>query len=267
MGPHRALGLAAAVVTAALTACGTADDDSSVGRSSLVQQLDGRTFVLADLDDREHEVVPGSTIRLDFGGGELGVQAGCNQMSGQVSAEDGRLVVERLESTEIGCDPGLLRQEAWIADFLTGRPVADLDGASLTLAGDGTTLHLEEEVVEDAPLEGTVWRLVSLLDGSGPDGSVSTPPARATDATLQIEGDALTVDTGCNAVSARVEYADGVLRADEPTTTLRDCGPAMESLERRLRDVLAGPAAYAVEGRSLTLWSGEDEIGLGFRAG
>lgn len=250
--------------TAVLAACGAPDGPSD--GASVDETLDGRTFVVSDLDDDEHEIVPGSTIRLSFAGGRIDVHAGCNSMSGEASVDDGRLVVESLSSTEMGCDPPLMEQDSWVAEFLSDDPTVDLSGAALTLAAAEAVLHLEEEVVEDAPLEGTVWRLESVADSSGPDGAVSTPPRRAATATLRIDGGALTLDTGCNTGSARVEHADGELRADDLVTTLRDCGRVMRALEQRFRDVLTAPTSYEIDGESLALWSADGLQGLGFRA-
>lgn len=251
--------------TAVLAACG--DPDGPSDGASADEELNGRTFVVSDLDDDEQEIVPGSTIRLTFTGGRVDVHAGCNSMSGQAAVDDGRLVVESLSSTEMGCEPPLMEQDAWVGEFLTGGPTVELSGPALRLATAEATLHLEEEVIEDAPLEGTVWRLESLADSSGSDAAVSTPPRRAATATLRIDGGTLTLDTGCNTGSAQVEHADGELRAEDLVTTLRDCGRAMDALERRFRDVLTAPTSYEIDGGSLALWSPDGRQGLGFRAG
>lgn len=252
-----------------LTACGSGSGSggaSGDGNRDLLQDLDGRNFVISDLDDDRHEIVPGSTIRLTFADGRVGVHAGCNQMSGEVSVDDGRLSVGALASTEMACDPPLMDQDGWVAAFLSGGPAVELSGPSLTLTSADATLHLEEEVAEDTPLEGTVWRLESLLDGNDADGTVSTPPLRAT-ATLRIDGATLTLDTGCNTGSASVEHGDGELQVGPLRTTLRDCGRPMRDLEKRFHDVLTPPTAYVIEGPTLTLWAPGGDQGLGFRAG
>ena len=67
-----------------LGACGSDDDPPGAGTDSATQGLDGRTFLVSDLDDDAHEIVPGSTIRLKFSGGRVEAHAGCNSMSGEV---------------------------------------------------------------------------------------------------------------------------------------------------------------------------------------
>lgn len=259
------------LVVLALAGCG--DDDTTPtpgGTGSAVQQLDGRAFVLVDLDDAAdvpREIVPGSTIRLAFSGGRLDATAGCNSLGGEVAVNEGRLVVDSLSTTEMACDPPLMEQEAWLGSFLTDRPELDLTGPDLTLTTPEVTAHLEEEVTATAELAGTEWLLESVLDGRGPEGSAGSPPRRAAGATLLIDEGRLRFDTGCNTGSAAVEYDDERLEVGELVLGLRDCGPAMADLERRVDEVLTPPTAYELDGTTLTLWSADGTTGLGFRAG
>ena len=74
-------------------------------------------------------------------------------------------MVDQLGGTEMGCDQPLMAQDAWVTAFLSADPELTLVGPELELATDSTTLHLSEKVVESPPLEGTAWRLDSLVDG------------------------------------------------------------------------------------------------------
>ena len=155
----------AVVLCAALAGCGSgpAEEDSAAAADDLA----GRSFVVTELDDPRREVVPGSTIRLEFTGDSVSVQAGCNSIGGAYEVQDARLVVDQLGGTEMGCDQPLMAQDAWVTAFLSADPELTLAGPELELSTGATTLSLSEKVVESRPLEGTGWRLDSLVDGGG----------------------------------------------------------------------------------------------------
>ena len=70
-----------------------------------------------------HDLVAGSEIRLTFAGANLGANAGCNQLRGTWSLEGDVLVVpENMAMTQMACEPALMDQDSWLAEFLTSRP-------------------------------------------------------------------------------------------------------------------------------------------------
>jgi heat shock protein HslJ len=78
-------------------------------------------------------VVAGSTVALTFEGTSLRATTGCNTLTGTVSVVDSSLVVDGLGGTEMGCEPALMRQEAWVAEMLQARPRLELSGPMLSL--------------------------------------------------------------------------------------------------------------------------------------
>lgn len=255
------------VVAVCATVAGCGSDASDGSASGSADDLAGRSFVVTELEDPSREIVPGSTIRLEFTGDSIAVQAGCNSIGGAYEVQGARLVVDQLGGTEMGCEQPLMAQDAWVTAFLSADPEVTLAGPELELATDSTTLLLSEKVVESPPLEGTAWRLDSLVDGGGPDGAVASVPAGASDGALTIDGGILRMTYGCTTITAPVEVGRAELVAGELSVTSRDCAPRLRDLEQRVAQVLREPTAYVVTGRNLMLSSDDGATGLGFVAG
>lgn len=255
-----------------LTACGDAtpaggsgdDGPGASGSTGLVDRLAGRTFLsVPGGDGSGPALVPGSVVRLDFRDGSLGASAGCNSMGGDLSADGDRLVVGVLSMTEMACDPPLMEQDEWLAQFLSSRPTAQLDGATLTLTSDGTRLVLTEE--QPSPMASTLWHLDTVLLGPGPDGAASSPPLGAR-ASLRLVGTRLEVRTGCNMGSADVVVEDDVLQVGPLALTKRGCKRELAELEATFVRVLQGAPSYEIDGQRLTVTAEDGSTGLGFRA-
>lgn len=224
-----------------------AGPDPAPGTSS---PTDG-TYVATDVTGRR--LVPGSTLRLTLEGAQLSADAGCNGMSGRARFADGRLRVEGLGMTEMGCAPPLMDQDAWVADLLASGPTVERTGDGFTLVGDAVTVRFAPEPEpEPFPLEGTTWLLESTVEG---DVATSRVPAPGRAVQIRIEGSTLTGSDGCNDLSGPVEVTPDRITADgDLVSTLRDCvrrDPAAPDLV----GFLSGPngVAYAVEGDRLTL--------------
>lgn len=144
---HRArVGLAGAALLLVLAGCGDddGDGDTAVGAGSGVtaEDLDGRTFTSTDVTGRD--LVTGSEITISFTDGTIGVEAGCNSMSGSYAIDDGELEVGTLAQTMMACDDDLMDQDEWLAAFLEDDPDVALDGDTLTLRDDGVTITATE---------------------------------------------------------------------------------------------------------------------------
>lgn len=245
--------LLAALVAASLlvAACGAGSADSTTAPpagGADPGNLAGRTFLSTSITGRD--LVPGSQVRLSFEVGQIGAQAGCNSMGGSVGIVDGRLVLADLAMTEMACEPALMNQDTWLADFLAGAAVT-LAGETLTLAKDGVTLELldREAADPDRPLVGTRWVVDGLVSGE----SVSSVPAGTLASLLFTPDGRVAVEAGCNSGGAPVTVAAGTLTFGPLVLTEMACdGPATE-LERAVTSVLAGTTAYGIEADVLTL--------------
>jgi heat shock protein HslJ len=85
----------------------------------------------------------GVSLSLRFADdGRLAVTGGCNSMGGTAAVRDGRLEVEDLVQTLIGCPAPLEKLDFHIASLLQDRPTVAIDGDSLTLTAGERSLTL-----------------------------------------------------------------------------------------------------------------------------
>ena len=247
--------LAGIIVAVALVAAGCAVGGAA---SPSPATLEGRTFLSTKVQG--HDLVPGSTVRMTFQAGQLGIGAGCNQMSGAYSIVDGRLAMGQMMTTEMGCEPPLMAQDLWVGAFIGGATVT-IAGDTLTLKNGDVTMTLTDRVVADPnrPLEVTRWVADGIVSGD----AVSSVPAGVA-AELTISNGQIQVDTGCNTGAATVEVTDTTLTIGPLTLTKKACPPDATSLQQAVTTVLSGRVAYTIEADVLTLTTGQ--AGLTLRA-
>ena len=237
-----------------LGACGSDSvSDDSPG-------LDGREFLSTNVEG--HDLVEGTDISITFMDGSLSANAGCNTMGGDYVLDGDTLEVGPMFATEMGCEPALMEQDTWLAEFLATMPTVSLDGDQLTLQGDGgTTLNMldRESADPDRPIEGTLW----VVDGLVANEGVSTLPGDATASIRIIEGMAA-VETGCNAGSTSVEVTDTTLTFSPMAVTMMACPPDETKLQDAVLAVLDGEVSYQIEADRLSLrrTTPDGEIGL-----
>lgn len=127
------LGLVAVLVLAGFAA---------TGGTPTTPDLAGRTF--ASTEVAGHELVPGTSVRITFEEGHLSATAACNTVFGSAQWSDGVLEAGPLASTMMACSPELMAQDAWLAELLEAGPTIALDGSTLTISGETSTLVLAE---------------------------------------------------------------------------------------------------------------------------
>lgn len=209
--------------------------------------LAGRVFIVTGTAG--HDLVKGSTVTLTFEPGRIGISAGCNQMGGGYTIEDGKLVIGPMMMTEMACEEPLMAQDTWISTFLPGATIT-LDGDTLTLAKDGVTLTAtDKEVAQpDLPLVGTTW----IVEGIVTDQSVSSIPGGIT-ASLVLADGRVAVDTGCNTGKGSVQIAETVIVFGPIGTTKIGCPGQAGMIERRVLEVLSGDVAWTIDADALSL--------------
>lgn len=252
-----------ALLVVGLAACGEGDQGGGASDHATSGPLDGRTYVATSLTEggEQRPLVQGSELRLTFGGGRLGIQAGCNTMSGAYTVEDGTLQVADLAATEMGCPDDLMAQDEWIAGVF-GHPLAvEQDGGErLTLTAEDTTIELapREVVSPDASLTDTTWRLETITTGGGANGSASSLPQGVT-AKLRINSDGtVEVDTGCNTGVGSAEVDGGSLVFQALGTARKGCADqAAQRVEDAVLAVLDGRVEHEVTEQRLTLTKGD----------
>lgn len=155
----------AAIATAvlALSACGGSDSDNATDTTGAggstevsIADLEGTTFEAASADaltSPRQSLVEGSVITVGFEGSDLQASAGCNGLFGNASIDGGVLEVDGMGGTEMACEDALMAQERWLTKFLSSSPEISLDGGTLTLTTDDTTLTLTEAEGAEAPAD------------------------------------------------------------------------------------------------------------------
>ena len=134
------------LLTAMLAACGGSEDEpvSSDGGTPQVEDGDYRSTAV-EVDGAPRPLVDGTTISLLLDDGRIVVNAGCNTMSGDHEIDDGVLVVHSLATTDMGCDPPLHEQDAWLAELLVSGPTVTAFGDGFDLASGRTTVRYRIE--------------------------------------------------------------------------------------------------------------------------
>jgi heat shock protein HslJ len=240
--------VAAAAVTM-LTACGS---EPSTGGSTGGGSLDGRSFLSVSVseDGKPKELAPNTRIGLRFDGGNVHAETGCNQLGGAVSTDGGKLTVDALGGTEMGCDPARHAQEDWVGQLLRDRPAWKLDADKLTLTRGTTTLVLQDRKVAqpDKALDSTRWSLETVVEGGTASHLVGSEKAH-----LTISGERVTGSTGCNDFQGIVSTAGNKLTFGELSSTQKACAGDDGKLEKAFVGTLKGQLTYTIEADRLQL--------------
>jgi heat shock protein HslJ len=194
-------------------------------------------------------------VLIFFDDGTLDASAGCNYMGGRWALDGATLKMEIATTTEIGCGADKQAQDESVTKWLSADPSAAIDGDQLILTGRGVTMTLlDREIADpDQPLEGTTWVLDGLIYGSIPEATVSSVPVGVRPGTLRLEGDRLTVDTGCNTGDAAATVDGDTLTIDDLALTDRACEGYAAEVEATMASVLQGDLQVMIQGRRLNL--------------
>lgn len=245
--------MAAAGAALLITGCG-GDESDDPGGGARGELPDDRTFLSTSVTEGgvSHPLVEGTRIRLAFAGDDLSVYAGCNYLGfGNARQDDDRLVAGQASGTEMGCDPKRMGQDDWLAEFLTSEPTMRLDGDSLRMTSQDTTIELLdiEVATPDRPLVGTRWRINTILDGQ----SANSFGAQYEAYLIFRDDGTVRGHTACNAFGAHYEVHGSRLSASRLVATLAPCEGYASELETALLDVLSGDSTIDIETNQLTL--------------
>jgi heat shock protein HslJ len=217
-------------------------------------QLAERDFLSVSVTENgaPRALVAGTRIRLGFRASEFGAQAGCNSMGGTYRVDGGRLIVEAVGMTEMGCDEPRHAQDEWLSTFLGSGPQVRLVGNDLTLEGDGIVIRmLDTEVADpDLNLVGPTWTVESLITGD----AVASVPEGAT-ATLVFKADGtVEVSPGCNRGSGTWTLQGGGIEITGIGLTKMACEGPQGQLEAFVLQVLeSGGLQSTIDASVLTL--------------
>ncbi|TCC37476.1 META domain-containing protein [Kribbella capetownensis] len=230
-------------------------------------------------DGEPRRLVPNTRIRLGFARAPnknadgprvwdvVRAHVGCNSMGTAVAAgellTDGRLWIDGLGGTQVGCQPPLRDQEEWLKTFLTSKPSWRLNGDELTLASGGTTITLLDRTIAepDFPLDGIRWEVVTTITNA----DLRQHHHHAEQAWIRFDGGRLTGWSGCNELSGTVTRNNTELTFANLTTTNRACPPETAPLQAAILATLGPAVTYTIDHNQLTLLT-PSGIGLDLKA-
>ncbi|MGW4481480.1 META domain-containing protein [Rhodococcus triatomae] len=250
-----------AIVAAALAAC---SESGSAASDSPQSDLFGRTFVSTTVDGAQ--IPGGGPVTLEFiEPDRIAGTAGCNRATGTADFSGGTIVTGPLATTMMACMGEKADSDQWLASFLAAAPAWDLDGDTLTLRTEASTVTLLDRKVArpDRPLTGTTWVVDTTITPLAVTSSVAIEKAAAT---LQIADDGtVTGSTGCNSFTGRAEVSGETVTFGPLATTRRACVPELAEVEQAVLATLTGTATATVESDRLQLMN-TNGTGLGLRA-
>jgi heat shock protein HslJ len=208
------------------------------------------------------ELVEGHIPTLTIDGEDWGGTV-CNSYGATVQVDGSDLTITELMYTEMACMPDeAMRSEAAYFDALQRVETYDVSTGMLVLRGPEVELIFDPvEPEPDADLEGTAWRLDAIVEGAGPDGSVSSVLGEST---LEFDGERLGGHTGCNSFGGDYEVDGERLLTGQIEQTLIGCDDALASQERHVLEVLQSDPAWSIDGPTLELQA-DDGRGLIYR--
>jgi heat shock protein HslJ len=255
----------ALIVTACASEAGASGGEAGAIETGTGGSLVGKSYLSLTVteDGEARPLVADSRIRLDFrDDGVLMANAGCNRLGGYISTDGGRLSMDGMGGTEIGCGPAMQAQEVWLERLLLDDPTWKLEGDLLTITRGSTTVVLQDRKIAepDKPLEGTKWVLESVMSGQW--AFEHFPDAGPAYFTIRDEG--IAGSTGCNDFQGSVTRTGASLTIGELRITLKVCTGRVAELERALLSRLKGKLTYSIDSNRLELRTpdGMDGINL-----
>lgn len=207
----------------------------------------------------------GGPLTLGFTDGRVSADSGCNTSTGPVSFDGPVLRVSGMATTMMACSGAKSGADAWQTALLQSAPTWKLDGSTLTLSGNGTTVTLQDKKVlhPDLPLTGTSWVVTTLLQ---PYGQVRSETLDAVRPTLTIASDGqVSGDAGCNRMTGTAEI-EGSRATFHLGTTRMMCAPDVMEIERQVLAALDGATEATVDSDTLTIRHNSNNTGLILRA-
>lgn len=253
--------VAAAIAVMSLVGCtggaGTHPDDRSLqeanhARTGTPSDLFG-VMLQATSVTGQHQIVPGTILRLQLEPETVRAGAGCNAKGAKVVVTDGRLKARSVESSAMGCAPERLRQDEWLSDFLMSSPIITVTGNELTLANNTDTIVLTPAPGGRDALIGMGWRVAALA--SERNSRVEYPQVAVT-ASLRFTDTKVSLDTGCNRGSSPVAMTNDSITFGPVTITEAGCpvkpgdspdAVSADDIERTMLAVTEGRATWTLE--------------------
>ncbi|MFF0492357.1 META domain-containing protein [Nocardia sp. NPDC004068] len=247
------------VLTLATAVAGCATDSGSHDSTGPTPM--GHTYVSTKVDGTA--IPGGGPLELTFTDGRVSARSGCNTSGGPVSFDGDVLRISGLATTMMACVGDRAGADGWQTGLLESAPTWKLNGDTLTLTGNGSTVALLDKRVArpNRPLTETEWTVTTLLR---PEGQVTSQALEHAKPTLTIGTDnRVAGSAGCNHLSGTAEIAAGDREITFRLATTRMlCEPEVMDVERQVLEALDGKTTATVDGDTLTLRNDGNGTGL-----
>ena len=247
--------LSMAAVVLILTACGQPDPSPSSAPNDGDPQ---GTWELVEgvVTGLPVPILDGHRITLTIEGSNIGGTAACNTYGGRLAVVGGRLRIQDLLQTMMGCDGPAMDAELLYMGGLVDVDSISLDGDELLLTGPGVDLRFSEVAPPPtAAIVDTVWVLETLVSGEAAASTVGEP------ATLELRSDGtIHGGTGCRSFDGTwVERGDEI---GTPSLAMDDrvCPPDLQDADGHVVSVVGDGFRASVEGNRLTLTDGANGL-------
>lgn len=134
----------------ALAACGNAGAGTKSNDDAKAPYTDlrGNTYAIEKVEGaaKSEKLMKDSKLSVEFSEDDkIKVHTDCNQLSGEVAFDGDTMKVDRLAGTLMGCEKTPTDQEKWANELVTAKPEWLLEGNTLYLTTDGSTVELTEK--------------------------------------------------------------------------------------------------------------------------
>ena len=243
-----------------LSACATGDNQNgeTVPESpSSARDLIGDTdwvLISGSVDGSAAVLVDGAPVTLKLSADGISGRSACNSYGAQLNEDGGPLFADMFSTMMACADPGVNELEVLATQGLSRVTDVAIDNDELVLTAEGVALRFVP-VEQQAPLalEGTRWELDTIIQGD----TASTPVAAAE---LLLQDGQLIGNSGCNRFGSPFEIDGGTLIVRGIEAEEQGCSDAIMRQEGLMYEILGGQPAWSIEGRTLTLTSGENGL-------
>lgn len=221
--------------------------------------LEGKTWRLQSLGGLEPAKLAAiqGGVTLRFSGGNVQASAGCNQMRGGYTLDEGVLEIEKMAGTMMACPEPAMSVENAVRKALAAPLRATLAGGRLTLrpedADDGPTMVLAPETPPQ--IEGA-WNVNGVNDGR--KALMST--LRGTTLTMTFAGGTVSGSAGCNTFRGTYKVQGERVAIGRVSTTRKACpGDGVMKQEANFVAALERAETWKIESGELTLRGADGE--------
>jgi heat shock protein HslJ len=196
------------------------------------------------------EPLPDNPPTLSFEEENLGGHTGCNHYGGEYEVEAGRITINDIFQTLIGCPEPLMAQEEAYLSALRAADSFTLTGDSLTLFYENGELHFQRrQPPEDATLEQMNWRLTTFVSNETARSLLADTEIRVVFQNGSMEGHG-----GCNQFHGDYDLNGNRMHLGEVVATDMHCGDeALMAQEEEFLSALRGVESFEIDGHQLSL--------------